>query len=62
MLDLDPFASLENGTQGLSKSLYYGATNAVPHSISESAPYLLQLHKIFGMKRNVVIEGEAWKK
>ena len=32
MLDLDPFAPLDEVTQGLSKSLHKAATNAFPHT------------------------------
>ena len=37
MLDLDPFASLEEVSQGLSKSLHYAATNAFLHSTIRNA-------------------------
>ena len=32
MLDLDPFAPLEDVTQGFSKPLHRAATNAFPHT------------------------------
>ena len=37
MLDTDPFVSLEEVTQGLSKSLHYASINAFLHIIGSSA-------------------------
>ena len=38
ILDMDPFASLEEVTQGLSKSLHYASINAFLHIIVSNAP------------------------
>ena len=53
MLDFDPFASLDEVTQGLSKSLHKLATSAFSHTMN--APKLVEFYKVVGMMRNIVI-------
>ena len=56
-LDMDPFAPLEEVTQGMLKSLHKPATNAFTHTTSNaSKPGRVS------MMRNCVIQGEACNK
>ena len=55
VLDLDPFAPLDEVTQGYSKSLHKTDTNAFPHTAG-NAPHFVKSYKIVGMMRNVVIQ------
>ena len=58
MVDLDPFASLEDVTQGLSTSLHFVATNSFAHTIVGNIPNVVDSHKLVGMMRNVMIQGD----
>ena len=51
---------LEVVTQGLSKSLHYAATNGFPDTtVGNVCPCVVEPHKVVGMMRNVVIQGDA---
>ena len=57
ILDLDPFAPLGEVTQGLSKLMHKAATNAFTNTMGNGP--LVDLYKIVGMMRSVVIQGDA---
>ena len=59
MINLDSFASLEEVTQGLSKSLHYAATNGFPDTtVGNVCPCVVEPHKVVGIMRNFTVQGE----
>ena len=58
MVNLDPFASLEDVTQALTKSLHFVATNSFTHAMVGNASFFVDSPKIVGMMRNVMIQGD----
>ena len=58
MVNLDPFAYLEEVTQALTTSLYFVATNSITHTMVGNAPIVVDSPKIVGMMRNVMIQGD----
>ena len=59
MVDLDPFAPLDEVMKRLSNSFHYATTICFLVQLAMH-PNMVELHKIVNMFRNGMILGDAW--